>query len=180
MPPPRQASHLVYVDTELYIRYKPRVTANPYSSALDAAVHEYERLGDQRRAIDRRLAELAQTIGTLTRLLGLVPTVPLGLTDACRLVLRSGQPMTPTDVRDRLTAIGVDLSVYASPLSAIHTVLKRLQKAGELRPAQSAAGRSYVWHARPAAMPVSTESAETGRLRGLLSSDQSSKRRGRS
>jgi hypothetical protein len=39
---------------------------------------------------------------TLTRLLGLTPTVPLGLTDACRMVLRGGQPMTPVEVRDRL------------------------------------------------------------------------------
>jgi hypothetical protein len=156
------------------------VTIDTYRSALDAAVQEYERLGDERRAIDRRLAELAQTIGTLTRLLGLVPTVPLGLTDACRLVLRSGQPMSPTGVRDRLTAIGVDLSVYTSPLSAIHTVLKRLQKAGELRQAHSAAGRTYVWHARPTVMPVSGEAAETGRLRGLPSSEQSPKRRGKS
>lgn len=126
------------------------MTIETYRSALDAAIAEYERLGDERRAIDRRLSELAQTIGTLTRLVGLVPTVPLGLTDACRLALRSGQPMTPVDVRDRLLAIGVDLSIYANPLSAIHTVLKRLRQSGELRSAHtSASGRSYVWQGRP-------------------------------
>ena len=90
------------------------MTTEDYRSALDAAIREYESLGERRREIDKRLAELAQTIGTLSRLLGLTPTVPLGLTDGCRLVLRAGVPMTPIDVRDRLAAIGFDLSKYSS------------------------------------------------------------------
>src|SRR5689334_19333905 len=98
------------------------MSGDEYREALAAAVKEYEALGDQRRAIEARLAHLAETIGTLNRLLGYTPTVPLGLTDACRLVLRAGAPMTPVDVRDRLLAIGVDLSVYSNELSAIHTV----------------------------------------------------------
>jgi hypothetical protein len=142
--------------------------ADAYRSALDAAVQEYERLGGERRAIDRRLSELAQTIGTLTRLLGLVPTVPLGLTDACRLALKNGHPMTPIDVRDRLLAIGVDLSVYANPLSAIHTVLKRLYKAGEIRYAHTtASGCTYVWHGRPAVV-ISEKAADELRSRGTF------------
>src|SRR5581483_5286526 len=101
-----------------------------YRSALAAAIAEYEDLGARRREIDDRLSQLAQTIGTLTKLLGLTPTVPLGLTDACRLALRgAGVPLTPTEVRDRLLSIGVDLSVYASELSAIHTILRRLNEA---------------------------------------------------
>jgi hypothetical protein len=66
-------------------------------------------------------------------LLGFVPTVPMGLTDACRLVIRAGVPMTPVEVRDRLRGIGIDLTAYSSELSAIHTVLKRLNEAGEVR-----------------------------------------------
>ena len=63
------------------------MTTDQYRGALDAAITEYEALGEQRRALDKRLAEVAQTIGTLSRLLGITPTVPLGLTDGCRLVL---------------------------------------------------------------------------------------------
>src|SRR5213078_253749 len=99
-----------------------------YRAALAAAIKEYESLGEQRREIDTRLAQLAQTIGTLSRLVGHVPSVPMGITDAVRLVTRAGIPLTPMDVRDRLNGMGFDLSSYSSELSAIHTVLKRLNE----------------------------------------------------
>jgi hypothetical protein len=123
------------------------MTVKDYRAALAAAIKEYEDLGQQRRAIDDRLAQLGQTVGTLTRLLGLTPTVPLGLTDACRMVLRGGKPMTPVEVRDRLLAIGVDVSKYANDLAAVHTILKRLNGSGELRFVPRGPGRhQYVWN----------------------------------
>jgi hypothetical protein len=137
------------------------VTTDDYRTALEAAIKEYEDLGAQRRSIDGRLAQLAQTIGTLTRLLGMTPTVPLGLTDACRLVLRAGLPMTPLEVRDRLLGIGVDLSIYASELSAIHTVLKRLNEAGEIRLVPRASGKhAYLWQHPTTAVALGAEVAE--------------------
>ena len=68
-----------------------RVTTNDYRAALQAAAKEYE---DSARApkIDERLTQLAQTIGTLSRLIGLTPTVPLSITDAVRLAMRAGVP----------------------------------------------------------------------------------------
>jgi hypothetical protein len=123
-----------------------------YRRALDAAVREYESLGEQRQQIDRRLAELAQTMSTLSRLCGIVPNVSFGLTDACRMALRAGGvPMTPVEVRDRLKAIGFDLTRYTNDLAAVHTTLKRLNEAGELRfIARPGTGeKSYVWD-RPA------------------------------
>jgi hypothetical protein len=135
-----------------------------YRAALDAAVREYEDLGARRREIDARLSALAQTIGTLSRLMGYTPTVPLGLTDACRLVLRAGLPMAPVEVRDRLAGIGVDLSIYASELSAIHTVLKRLNEAGEIRLVPRAAGKhAYLWQAPPRAIALGPEVAQAVR-----------------
>jgi len=123
-------------------------TDQEYRRALDAAIKEYEALGDERRQIDDRLAQLAQTIGTLNRLLGLTPTIPVGLTDACRLALRgAGLPLTPVEVRDRLLGIGMDLSTYTNELSAIHTILKRLNDAGEIRFVPRGKGKaSYVWN----------------------------------
>jgi hypothetical protein len=137
-----------------------------YRSALESAVMEYEALGEQRRDIDNRLAQLAQTIGTLTRLLGLTPTVPMSITDTIRLAMRSGVPMTPLEVRERLLAIGVDLSTYANDLAVIHTVLKRLNEAGELRLIPKTNGKNaYLWAKPPRAMALGPEIAEF--IRGL-------------
>jgi hypothetical protein len=124
------------------------MTHDDYRRALEAAGREYEALGEQRRAIDQRLAELAQSIATLSKLLGLTPTVPMGLTDAVRLVVRgAGIPMTPIDVRDRLAAIGFDVSKYVNDLAAVHTILKRLNEAGELRFVARAPGKhQYTWN----------------------------------
>ena len=128
------------------------MSGEDYRRALEAAVREYEALGEQRQQIDRRLAELAQTMSTLSRLCGIVPTVSVGLTDACRLVLRgAGLAMSPTEVRERLKSFGFDLTRYTNDLAAVHTTLKRLNDAGELRfVARPGTGeKAYVWD-RPA------------------------------
>jgi len=104
-----------------------------YRRALDAAVREYEKLFAEHAALESRLSQLKHSIAALTKLCGYEPTVPLGLTDACRLVLRNAtQPLTALEVRDRLASIGVDLEKHSNPLASIHTVLKRLHEAGEL------------------------------------------------
>src|SRR5947207_9377999 len=123
------------------------MTSDDYKRALDAACREYEEVARRRAELDKRLGELHESIGALTRLCGYTPTVSWGLTDACRVVLaRAGQPMSALDVRDRLGAIGFDLSKYSSDLAAIHTVLKRLNRAGELRfVARDTGNHAYEW-----------------------------------
>src|SRR5947207_8973312 len=124
------------------------MTHKDYRRALEAATREYEELGAKRQEIDNRLAELAQTIGTLSKLLGLTPTVPIGLTDAIRLVVRgTGVPVTATEVRDRLRGMGFDVSRYVNDLAAVHTILKRLNQSGELRfiPRPNGA-HQYTWN----------------------------------
>jgi len=128
------------------------MSTEEYRRALETAAKEYEALGAERRRIDQRLTELAHTISTLTRLCGFTPTVTFGLTDACRAVLRSGKAaMTPADVRDRLSGMGVDLETYANPLAAIHTTLKRLAEAEELKIVATGPSRklAYVWYQPP-------------------------------
>ncbi len=137
------------------------MTSEDYRSALASAIKEYEALGEQRREIDSRLAQLAQTIGTLSRLLGLTPTVPMSITDAVRLAMRAGVPMTPLDVRERLLSIGVDLSAYSNDLAVIHTVVKRLNEAGELRVIPKPSGKNaYLWAKPPRAIALGPEIAE--------------------
>jgi hypothetical protein len=105
-----------------------------YRSALEAAIREYERLTRKRAELDERIAQLVQSMGSLSRLCNLTPTVALGLTDACRMVLKAaGHPMTASEVRQQLQAMGFDVSRYANPLASIHTVLKRLCRSREAR-----------------------------------------------
>ena len=143
------------------------MAADDYRRALEAAAREYEALGAERQRIDKRLGELAQTIATLSRLCGLTPTVSWGLTDACRTVIRSaGVPMTPSQVRDRLSAIGFDLAPYANALAAIHTTLKRLNDAGELRSVSHGAAATktgYVWDRPPKAAMLGPDAAQVVR-----------------
>jgi len=50
-------------------------------------------------------------------------------------------------VREELANWGFDMSKYANDLSAIHTVLKRLNKAGEIRFVSRAPGsHAYEWN----------------------------------
>jgi len=78
----------------------------------------------------------------------LTPTVPMGLTDAVRLVVRgAGAPLTPVEVRDRLQAIGFDVSKYTNDLAAVHTILKRLNESGEIRFVGRSGKHQYIWNA---------------------------------
>jgi hypothetical protein len=125
-----------------------------YRQALEAAIREYESLGAQRREIDERLEQLAQTIGTLNRLCGFVSTVQWGLTDACRVVLKNaGRAMTPIEVRDRLQAIGFDLDRYTNSLAAVHTVLKRLNQSQEALFVEHPSGK-FACEWRPTVRPM--------------------------
>jgi hypothetical protein len=146
-----------------------------YRTALDAAIAEFEALGEQRRAIDKRLSELSESINALSRLCGLTPNVTVGLTDACRLVLRNGGlPMTPVEIRDRLAAFDFDMTKYANDLSAIHTVLKRLNRAAEVTFTTRGPGKAaYVWNhefRRPTTIAV-RKSALRQFINAAMSSD---------
>jgi hypothetical protein len=125
--------------------------SDEYRRALDAACREWETLAHQRAELEERLTQLTETIGMLTKLCGLTPKIAWGLTDACRAIVRNAaNPMTAVEVRNRLAAIGFDLSEYSNELASIHTVLKRLNKSGELRFVARGRGRhAYEWNRRP-------------------------------
>ena len=58
--------------------------------------------------------------------------VDVGFTDAVRATFTPGKGMTAIQVRNDLINAGFDLDGYTNPLATIHTILKRLVKAGEL------------------------------------------------
>jgi hypothetical protein len=137
------------------------MSSEDYRRALDAACKEYEKLGQERTLIDARLSQLAQSIGTLMRLCGMTSTVPWGLTDACRVVLRNaGVPMSPTEVRDRLVSSGYDLTRYSNELAAIHTILRRLNDSGEIQFVSAPGKHLYRWKAPPKVIAIGPEVAE--------------------
>jgi hypothetical protein len=141
--------------------------SDEYRHALDAACREYEELGRQRAVIDARLTQLTQSIGTLTKLCGFAPAIPWGLTDACRAILRNGGvPLSPTELRDRLVAIGFDLSKYSNELAAIHTVLRRLNDSGEIRFIAAPGKHLYRWNVPPRVVAIGPEVAEYLRQSG--------------
>jgi hypothetical protein len=160
------------------------MSTDDYRRALDAACREYEELGRQRTALDARLTQLMQSIGTLMKLCGFMPGIPCGLTDACRAVLRNADiPVSPTEVRDRLVAIGFDLSKYSNELAAIHTVLRRLNDSGELRFIAAPGKHLYRWNTPPRALAIGPEVAEYLRQSGAFHvskpSGQKAPRRGK-
>jgi hypothetical protein len=140
-----------------------------YRKALDVATKELETLAAERAALDRRIGQLLQTVGNLMRLCNLTPTVTVGLTDGCRWVLRSaGSPLTAVEVRAQLAAMGIDLSRYENDLAAIHTTLKRLDAAGEVRFIPQPWGKpAYQWI--PGAIPKARTIEDAGTETELLS-----------
>lgn len=121
------------------------MTDTDYRRALDAACREWEKVAEERAALERRLAELTRTIGTLSRLCGLQSTVPLGLSDGCRLILLRGDAVTARDMREALEAIGFDFSDHANPLASIHVTMKRLVESGQARFIPGEKGRSPAY-----------------------------------
>jgi cob(I)alamin adenosyltransferase len=123
------------------------VGKDEYVKAFETATRDLEALMQQRAEIDQQILHLRQTLVSLSRLCGFTPTVSWGMTEGVRSVLRRAeQPMTAVDVRDELANWGFDMTRYANDLSAIHTVLKRLNKAGEIRFVPRAAGsHAYEW-----------------------------------
>jgi len=136
-------------------RMPPPNETREYRRALDAALREYETLLRDRADLDTRIAQLAHTVGSLSRLCGAVPTVALGLTDASRMVLKAaGHPLTAVEVRGQLEAMGFDLSRYANDLAVIHTTLKRLTEGGDVEVVPQPWGKpAYVWKTMTAARP---------------------------
>ena len=141
------------------------MSAEDYKRALNVACREYETLVRQRAALEARIAQLAQTIGSLTRLCGYSPTVPWGLTEACRMVLKAaGHPLTAVEIRGQLDVMGVDLSRYTNDLAVIHTVLKRLTQSGEAKFVPRALDKpGYRWKAPLAPSPIPKTASEDAR-----------------
>ncbi len=94
-----------------------------YRNLYDNAVSELARLETEAAALRQTITALAPLVGEAS---------PKGLTDAIRKILASSEePLTASQIRDRLTAMGFDMKAYSNPLATIHTVLRRLSQSEE-------------------------------------------------
>jgi hypothetical protein len=127
---------------------------------------EIVRLELRRDAFDRSIARLRKVSAYLRG-----ATAPAGsVTSACRAVLRTaGGGVSPLDVRRELTANGFDWSGFTNPMSAVHTVLKRLVRQGEASVRTATDGsRRYEWKQAVGTSASGSQAAEADRIEHLL------------
>jgi predicted nuclease with TOPRIM domain len=148
---------------------KPAVN---YRQTLDSAIKELAELMEEREKLDERRETLHQRIVKLRRVAyglaslcdveniddehpSLFPNefsdnADVGLTDAIRQVLSSHEEanLSPVFIRDRLADVGFDIKTHKNILASIHTVLKRLQRQGEVTPHIREGRTSYKWVAK--------------------------------
>ncbi len=130
----------------------------PDKATLQAAHRDLEALLARRDEIDKEIARLWQSVVALSRSCGGDPVAAIGLdlsdqmgiTDSCRVVLKAAEKeLTPVEVREQLTKIGLDLGKYSNALACIHVILKRLVEGGEAEKLSTRNGETtYRWRIR--------------------------------
>jgi hypothetical protein len=111
-------------------------------AALYGAQADLNRLLEQRERIEIDIAKKRYQIAALMALTEqneeLYEEVGVnlgGLTSACLATFRSAAytPLTPMEVRERLSRMGFPVEHYRNLMAAIHTVVKRLADSGKLQ-----------------------------------------------
>jgi hypothetical protein len=118
------------------------VQNSAYEKALNAAHAEFAELVRQRAELDKRISQLKVTAEALATLMnissGLDEIVheeieePV-ISDAIRRVLRSSPvPLTPGEIKAKLTENGFDTSTQPGDGDVIHNTLKQLEQQGDV------------------------------------------------
>ena len=120
-----------------------------FAQTLRRTRKELERLRVQRAAIDTRIAKLQQVEAALSGATESDKRAPdlSSITDVVRNVLKTVavQPITPTEVRDKMLAMGFNKAKYSQFLASIHVILKRLARNGEVFEFTFGDGKRYWW-----------------------------------
>lgn len=132
-----------------------------YQTWYREARAELERLQREKAEMESAMAEREKQIATLTRtvnflapLAGEAPLQPseaegaqAGMTGSIREILKKApEPLTASEIRDALEALGFDMQSYSNPLATIHTVLRRLTEADEVETTHELApGKRYAF-----------------------------------
>jgi hypothetical protein len=130
------------------------MNSDSYHQARNTALKDLAEAVNDAKLIEQRIARLKQTIASLDALIEGEEAATetkqkprIGITDACRQALKiANSPRTAIEVRDWLASSGYELPEQENALASIHTVLKRLVKAGEAANATNAEGKAtYEW-----------------------------------
>jgi hypothetical protein len=123
---------------------------------LAKAQRELRNLSEQREVLDRRIKGLVTVIDGLKMMANeeaiseLIPVIPaierMGITDAVRYYLQdfSCGPVFPTEIRDAMIVSG-RTETPQDLLLAVHSVLSRMEKAGEIEPVERDGKKAYLW-----------------------------------
>ncbi len=114
-----------------------------YKAELGKAESQLSILLARREKMDKEIARLRLDISALALLCG-QPTMTtdrlglgknLGLSDACREVLRANDPnaLTPAEVVEGLAQIGFSVDDHQNILASVATTLRRMVRSGELK-----------------------------------------------
>lgn len=146
-----------------------KVTYNPgdLGAARELTAKKLDELLRERRALDQQIISLKQTLRFLDKYFEaerdtkldkfrLDPTpLPaalaglreLGLTDAVRKIIEYAiEPVNPRQIRDKLLSLDYSKLPKMNPLAAIHAIITRLQKNGEIREGKGDDGKpAYEW-----------------------------------
>lgn len=113
-----------------------------YDGVWTELYRKSEALKDRRDVLEAEIADITKQISQLDKVLNhLSPLaglgagqhlIGMGITDAVRYILKNAESrLSPTDVRDKLTEKGYDLSNLTAPMSSIYKILSRLADASE-------------------------------------------------
>src|SRR5258708_7894053 len=114
-----------------------------YSNALVAAQKELETLNNQAEIIERRRAQLQQTISSLKTLMHVAEDEERTLTDCIRIAVKGAQGyISAADVLKAVIAMGAPFS-GKNMIDSVVKILSRLQKQDELL--RDPNGKGYMW-----------------------------------
>lgn len=114
------------------------MTPRDAKAELTEARQALEQMYVEMDTLETRIAKQKRVIAALTELADMAedsePPAGLvkGITDACKTaVVGADKPLYPSEVRDRIKTLG--FPEQKNLLASVHTVLKRLAEAGEIR-----------------------------------------------
>ena len=113
-----------------------------YRQQIGRALRDLMQCVKQKREIDQRMSKLRHLIVANANLLPEAERAVFiqranesfaGFTDSIREIFRTHvNGLTPIQVRDKLLELGFDLNSQSNPMASIHSVIRRLESAGEI------------------------------------------------